>query len=95
MFPKIKRKKTKVVKVGSVLIGGENPIRVQSMTNTDTRDVKATLEQIYKLHSAGCEIIRVTIPDEKAVSALKEITKKALYLLLQIYILLLLLVKKQ
>jgi (E)-4-hydroxy-3-methylbut-2-enyl-diphosphate synthase len=77
MFPKIKRKKTKVVKVGSVLIGGENPIRVQSMTNTDTRDVKATLEQIYKLHSAGCEIIRVTIPDEKAVSALKEITKES------------------
>jgi len=77
MYPKIKRKKTRVVQVGSVSIGGENPIRVQSMTNTDTRDIKATLSQIEKLYSAGCEIVRVAIPDEKAVESLKEITKES------------------
>lgn len=77
MYPKIRRKKTKIVKVGNVFIGGNNPIRVQSMTNTDTRDVKATLEQINRLYSAGCEIIRVAIPDEEAVKALKEITKES------------------
>ncbi|MEN2985991.1 MAG: flavodoxin-dependent (E)-4-hydroxy-3-methylbut-2-enyl-diphosphate synthase [Thermodesulfovibrionaceae bacterium] len=74
---KIRRKKTKVVKVGRVEIGGENPIRVQSMTNTDTREVRSTLEQIQKLYSAGCEIVRVAIPDEKAVEALKDITKES------------------
>jgi len=77
MYPRIKRKRTRVVWVGGVSIGGESPVRVQSMTNTDTRDVKATLEQIYKLHSAGCEIVRVAIPDEKAVKALKEIVKES------------------
>ncbi len=77
MYPRIKRKKTRVVQVGNVFIGGENPIRVQSMTNTDTRDVKATLAQIQKLYSAGCEIVRVAIPDEKAVTALKEIVKES------------------
>lgn len=77
MYPKIKRKKTKVIWVGNVAIGGDNPIRVQSMTNTDTRKVKETLEQILKLYSAGCEIVRVAVPDEKAVSALKEITKES------------------
>lgn len=77
MYPKIKRKKTKIIWVGNVSIGGDNPIRVQSMTNTDTRDVKATLNQIQKLYSTGCEIIRVAVPDEKAVKALKEITKES------------------
>jgi (E)-4-hydroxy-3-methylbut-2-enyl-diphosphate synthase len=77
MYPRIRRKKTRIVKVGNVFIGGDNPIRVQSMTNTDTKDVKSTLEQIQKLYSAGCEIIRVAIPDEKAVKALKEITKES------------------
>lgn len=77
MFPKIKRKKTRVVRVGKIEIGGENPIRVQSMTNTNTRDVKATLEQIQKLHFVGCEIVRVAVPDEKAIEALKEITKES------------------
>lgn len=76
MYPQIKRRKTREVLVGSVGIGGDNPIRVQSMTNTDTRDVKATLEQIYRLKEAGCELVRVAIPDEKAVKALKEILKE-------------------
>ncbi len=77
MYPKIKRKKTRVVWVGNVGIGGNNPVRVQSMTNTDTRDVKATLDQIHRLYEAGCEIIRVAIPDEKAVKALKDIVKES------------------
>jgi (E)-4-hydroxy-3-methylbut-2-enyl-diphosphate synthase len=77
MYPEIKRKKTRVVRVGKVAIGGNNPVRVQSMTNTDTRDVKATVEQIYKLYEAGCEIVRVAIPDEKAVESLKEIVKES------------------
>ena len=74
MFPEIRRRKTREVFVGRVGIGGDNPIRVQSMTSTDTRNVKATLSQIEKLVEAGCEIVRVAVPDEKAVDALKEIT---------------------
>lgn len=77
MYPQIKRRKTREIWVGTVGIGGENPIRVQSMTNTDTRDVKATLEQINKLKEAGCEIVRVAIPDERAVLALKDIVKES------------------
>ncbi|MFN4132628.1 MAG: flavodoxin-dependent (E)-4-hydroxy-3-methylbut-2-enyl-diphosphate synthase, partial [Caldimicrobium sp.] len=77
MYPKIKRKKTREVFVGSVGIGGIFPIRVQSMTNTDTRDVKATLSQIQALAEAGCEIVRVAIPDEKAVNALKDIVRES------------------
>ncbi len=77
MYPSIVRKKTREIFVGRVGIGGENPIRVQSMTNTDTRDVKATLEQIMRLKEAGCEIVRVAIPDERAVSALKDIAKES------------------
>ena len=77
MFPQIKRKKTKPVFIGDVGIGGDYPIRVQSMTNTDTKDVKATLSQIEKLAQAGCEVVRVAIPDEKSLEALKEITKNS------------------
>jgi len=77
MHPLIKRKKTKVVWVGNVGIGGDHPIRVQSMTNTHTKDIKATLKQIQELYSAGCEIVRVAIPDEDSVKALKEITKES------------------
>ncbi len=77
MFPKIRRRKTNVVYVGSVGIGGDFPIRVQSMTNTDTRDIEATLRQIYTLAEAGCEIVRVALPDEKAVVSLKEIVKNS------------------
>lgn len=72
----IKRRKTRVVRIGSVNTGGDNPISVQSMTNTDTKDIKATINQIEKLVKAGCEIIRVSVPDIKSAEALGEIKKK-------------------
>ena len=68
---------TKTVSVGPVLIGGGNPVRVQSMNNTKTGDVEATLAQIYALKEAGCDITRVAVPDMEAAQALKEITKKS------------------
>jgi len=69
----ITRRKTRQIKVGKVKIGGDAPISVQSMTTTDTRDVKATVEQICQLEQAGCEIIRVAVPDMEAVAALPKI----------------------
>ena len=72
----IKRKLTKVIKLGNVLIGGNNPISIQSMTNTDTRDAKATITQIKSLEKAGCEIIRIAIPDIEAVQAISSIQKE-------------------
>jgi (E)-4-hydroxy-3-methylbut-2-enyl-diphosphate synthase len=68
-------KKTKVVQVGNVKIGGGNPISIQSMCNTDTRDAVATIKQIHDLEKAGCEIIRVAVPDMTAAQAIKEIKK--------------------
>jgi (E)-4-hydroxy-3-methylbut-2-enyl-diphosphate synthase len=65
------RRLTKAIRIGSVSIGGNHPISVQSMTNTDTRDRKATLEQITKLREAGCEIIRLAVPDDEAAANLK------------------------
>lgn len=67
------RKKTRVVDVGGVKIGGDSPIVVQSMTSCDTRDVAATLRQIAELEEAGCEIVRVAVPDENAAAAIKDI----------------------
>ena len=67
------RRKTRVLNVGNVKIGGDNPIVVQSMTTTDTRDAKATLRQIAELADAGCEIVRVAVPDRKAAAALPDI----------------------
>ncbi len=67
------------VTVGGVLIGGGNPISIQSMANTDTRDVKATVSQIRRLEDAGCEIIRVAVPDMEAATAFAEI-KKAIHI---------------
>lgn len=67
------RKPTKQVNVGGVLIGGDAPVSVQSMTNTDTRDVKATVGQIHQLAEAGCDIIRVAVLDKEAAEAIKEI----------------------
>lgn len=67
------RDKTKVVKIGNKLIGGGNPVLIQSMTNTPTQDVAATIEQIHQLENAGCDIIRCTVPDIEAAKALKEI----------------------
>lgn len=69
------RKETREVKVGDVFIGGAHPITVQSMTNTDTRDVKATVEQIKRLEDAGCEIVRLAVPDDEAADAIKGICK--------------------
>ena len=74
-FRDIHRKKTKVIEVGNVKIGGDNPISVQSMTNTLTKDVSATIEQINKIAEAGADIVRVSCPDEESTKALKEITK--------------------
>jgi len=69
------RVKTKKVKVGNLYIGGDAPISAQSMTNTDTNNIKATLEQIHELEEYGCEIIRVSAPTIEAAKALKEIKK--------------------
>lgn len=67
------RNKTKQIKLGNLYIGGDAPISIQSMTNTDTADVKSTLAQIRQLEEAGCEIIRLAVPDEAAAAALKAI----------------------
>jgi (E)-4-hydroxy-3-methylbut-2-enyl-diphosphate synthase len=72
----MKRKKTKMIHLGKVAIGGDAPVVVQSMTNTDTRNVDATVKQILDLESAGCEIIRVAVPDQEAVEAIAEIKKR-------------------
>lgn len=66
----------RIVNVGGILIGGGNPVSIQSMTNTDTRDVSATVGQIKKLTEAGCEIIRVAVPDSEAAEAVKKIKKQ-------------------
>ncbi len=71
----IKRKKTKVIKVGTVKVGGKNPISVQSMTNTLTTDIKATIKQINDIHGEGADLVRVSCPDESSSKALKEIVK--------------------
>lgn len=73
----MERKITRKVKVGSVYVGGDSPVSIQSMTNTDTRDVEATLKQIRELYNAGCEIIRCTVPDLEAAEAIKEIVKQS------------------
>ena len=74
-FRNINRKKTRVINVGDVKIGGDNPISVQSMTNTLTTDVKATISQINEIHEEGADIVRVSCPDEDSTKALKEITQ--------------------
>jgi len=73
----ISRRRTKKIKIGNVYIGGDAPISVQSMTKTDTRNIKQTLAQINELHEAGCEIVRCAIMDDEAVSAIKEIKKNS------------------
>src|SRR4030042_3926341 len=72
----IPRRKTRQISIGPVKIGGEAPISVQSMTKTDTRDVRRTVHQIRRLESAGCEIIRVAVPDEEAARAIAQIKKR-------------------
>ena len=76
MAPYAKRKKTRRIYVGNVPIGGEAPVAVQSMTNTDTRDVSSTVRQIKRLSEAGCEIVRLAIIDKDAATALREIKTK-------------------
>ena len=70
------RDHTKVIQIGNVKIGGGNPVRIQSMTNTKTEDVNATVAQILALENAGCEIIRCAVPTPEAAQALKEIKKQ-------------------
>ena len=71
-----KRRVTKPVYVGGVKIGGGADVTVQSMTKTDTRDVKATVKQIHELEEAGCEVIRSAVPDADAAEAMAEIKKQ-------------------
>ena len=74
-FRDIKRRKTKEINVGKVKVGGNNPMSVQSMTNTLTTDTKATINQINEIHSEGADIVRVSCPDESSSKSLKEIIK--------------------
>ena len=70
------REKTKVVKIGNVAIGGENPIAIQSMCNTKTTDVAASVAQIHRLEKAGCQIIRLTVPTKEAAVAFGQIKRE-------------------
>ena len=74
-FRDIHRRKTKVINVGNIKVGGNNPISVQSMTNTLTKDVKATIKQINDIANEGADLVRVSCPDEDSTLALKEIVK--------------------
>ncbi len=73
----IPRRETRAVKVASVVIGGGAPVSIQSMTKTDTRDRKATLAQIRELHEAGCDLVRLAVPDREAADAFCEIRKES------------------
>lgn len=70
------RENTRVIQIGDRVIGGGNPILIQSMTNTPTEDAEATVEQILRLEEAGCDIVRSTVPNERAARALSEIKKR-------------------
>ena len=74
-FREIKRRKTREISVGNVKVGGDNPISVQSMTNTLTKNVKETINQIERVAEAGADIVRVSCPDEDSTRALKDIIK--------------------
>ncbi len=69
------KKSTRIVRIGNIAIGGENPVRVQSMTSTKTTDIDATEEQIQQLIDAGCELVRISIPDLKSLKAFESIRK--------------------
>ncbi len=71
------RRKTRPVRVGDTGIGGDHPVTVQSMTKTDTRDTRATVEEIARLAGAGCQIVRVAVPDREAAQGLAEIVRRA------------------
>src|SRR3989304_2309759 len=70
------RRETRQIRVGAVTIGGDAPISVQSMTKTDTRNVEATVDQIWALEAAGCELVRLAVPDEEAAAVLGTIRKQ-------------------
>ena len=72
----IERKPTQQIFVGDIPIGGGSPIPVQSMTTTKTYDLDATLREVERLEEAGCQIIRITVPDQKSANTLKEIKKR-------------------
>ena len=74
-FRDIKRRKTKTISLGNVKVGGDNPISVQSMTNTLTTDVKSTIKQINEIQNEGADLVRVSCPDEASSKALKEIVR--------------------
>ena len=76
MITRQERRKTRQIHVGTVRIGGGAPIAVQSMTNTDTRDVAGTVAQVERLFEAGCEIVRLAVPDQEACAALGEIKSR-------------------
>ena len=78
-FRDIKRKKTKEINVGALKIGGENPISVQSMTNTLTKNISSTVAQIKEIEEAGADLVRVSCPDKDSTEALKQIKKKLIY----------------
>ena len=73
----IYRRKSRQIMVGSVPVGGDAPITVQTMTNTDTSDVKATVAQVLAAAEAGADIVRISTPDESSTKALKEIVRDA------------------
>jgi (E)-4-hydroxy-3-methylbut-2-enyl-diphosphate synthase len=73
----ISRRKSRQIRVGSVLVGGDAPITIQTMTNTLTADAAATIKQIQEVEAAGCDIVRVSCPDEESTAALPEIVKAA------------------
>jgi len=75
-FRDIIRRKTKVINVGNVKVGGDNPISVQSMTNTLTTNIKETINQIEEIQNEGADLVRVSCPDEDSTKSLKEISKK-------------------
>ena len=74
---KLYRNQTKEIRIGDVVIGGDHPVAIQSMTNTKTEDVQATVEQILRLERAGCEIIRVAVPDQAAARAVGKIKEES------------------
>lgn len=73
----INRRKSKQISIGNIKIGGDAPISVQSMCNTDTRDAASTLDQISELASAGCEIVRLAVLNKDAAASIKDIVKKS------------------
>ncbi len=70
------RRKSRIIRIGDVAIGGDNPVVVQSMTNTDTRDIDSTVEQIERLEQAGCELVRVAVVDEEAARSIAKIKSR-------------------